>query len=98
MGAPKEADVCTSHVERNNLTMRTGMRRFTRLTNAFSKKVEFHLYAVALHALHYNFCRPHQTLTKANRGVHTTPAMAAGLTDRVWTLAEIAAGADKNAN
>ena len=89
MGQPEEADVCTSHVERQNLTMRMQMRRFTRLTNAFSKKVEFHLYAVALHFTHYNFCRPHQTLTRKNRGIHTTPAMAAGLADRVWTVFDI---------
>jgi IS1 family transposase len=85
MGRPDEADVCTSHVERQNLTMRMQMRRFTRLTNAFSKKVEFHLYAVALHFMWYNYCRPHQTLTRAHRGIHTTPAMAAGLATRVWT-------------
>jgi IS1 family transposase len=89
MGRPNEADVCTSHVERQNLTMRMQMRRFTRLTNGFSKKVEYHLYAVALHFMHYNYCRPHATLTKANRGIHTTPAMAAGLTDRVWTVYDI---------
>lgn len=89
MGRPDMRDVSTSHVERQNLTMRMGMRRFTRLTNAFSKKVEFHLYAVALHFTYYNYCRPHTTLTKANRGIHTTPAMAAGLTDRVWTVYDI---------
>ena len=75
MGQPVEANVSTSHVERQNLTMRMQSRRYTRLTNAFSKKVEFHLY--------------HQTLTKTSRGVHTTPAMVAGLTDRVWTVADI---------
>jgi IS1 family transposase len=89
MGKPDMAHVSTSHVERQNLTMRMGMRRFTRLTNAFSKKVEFHLYAVALHFTYYNYCRVHTTLTKANRGIHTTPAMAAGLTDRVWTVYDI---------
>ena len=89
MGTPDEADVCTSHVERQNLTMRMQMRRFTRLTNAFSKKVEFHLYAVALHFMHYNFCRPHMTLSRANRGIHTTPAMAAGLANRVWTVYDL---------
>jgi hypothetical protein len=83
------AKVSTSHVERQNLTMRMGMRRFTRLTNAFSKKVEFHLYAVALHFMYYNYCRSHTTLTKANRGIHTTPAMAAGLTDRIWTVYDL---------
>ncbi|MCI0432586.1 MAG: IS1 family transposase [Gemmatimonadetes bacterium] len=89
MGSPDFDDVCTSHVERQNLTMRMQMRRFTRLTNAFSKKVEFHRYAVALHFMHYNFCRPHQTLTRANRGIHTTPAMAAGLAVRPWTIEDL---------
>lgn len=81
MGVPDMNDVCTSHVERHNLDMRMSMRRFTRLTNAFSKKVEFHLYAVALHAMHYNSCRPHGTLTQKAGGVKTTPAM--GL---VWRI------------
>jgi hypothetical protein len=75
-----------SYVERQNLTMRMGMRRFTRLTNAFSKKVENLAAAVALHYMHYNFARPHKTLSKP---YPTTPAMAAGLTDHVWTLEEI---------
>ncbi len=91
MGAPEEAMVCTSHVERANLTMRMGMRRFTRLTNAFSKKAEYHLYAVALHAMHYNYCRPHATLAKDRGGIKTTPAMAAGLTDRPWDVADLLA-------
>jgi IS1 family transposase len=89
MGSPNEADISTSHVERNNLTMRMQMCRFTRLTNAFSKKVECHLYAVALHFAFYNYCRPHMTLTKKRGGMHTTPAMAAGLTDRVWTVEDL---------
>jgi IS1 family transposase len=89
MGSPDMEKVSTSYVERQNLTMRMQMRRFTRLTNAFSKKVEFHLYAVALHFMHYNFCRSHQTLTRANRGIHTTPAMASGLADRVWTVEDL---------
>lgn len=89
MGNPDPDMVSTSHVERKNLTMRMGMRRFTRLTNGFSKKVEYHLYAVALHTMHYNYCRPHQTLTKERGGLKTTPAMAAGLTDRVWTVADL---------
>jgi hypothetical protein len=72
MGNPKMEDISTSHVERQNLTMRMRMRRFTRLTNAFSKKVEYHLYAVALHFMHYNFCRPHLTLTNANRCYEAT--------------------------
>ena len=91
MGDPDPKHISTSYVERCNLTMRMGMRRFTRLTNAFSKKVENHKHAVALHFMHYNFCRPHQTLTKANRGVLKTPAMAAGVTDHVWKLEEIVA-------
>jgi len=74
--------VSTSYVERQNLTMRMGMRRFTRLTNAFSKKVENHAYQVALHFMHYNFCRIHKTL-------RATPAMEAGLTDHVWTIEEM---------
>jgi hypothetical protein len=85
-GEAVRADIPTSHVERQNLTMRMHMRRFTRLTNAFSKKVEYHLYAVALHAMFYNFCRPHQTLTKKRGGMQTTPAMAAKLANRVWTV------------
>lgn len=82
-GSPKEADVSTSYVERQNLTMRMGMRRFTRLTNAFSKKVENHAHAIALHFMYYNFGRIHKTL-------RVTPAMEAGLTDHVWSLEEIA--------
>jgi hypothetical protein len=69
-------------VERQNLTMRMSMRRFTRLTNAFSKKVENHKAAVALHFMHYNFARVHQTL-------RVTPAMEAGIADHVWSIAEI---------
>jgi IS1 family transposase len=89
MGQPKPEHVSTSFVERQDLTMRMQMRRFTRLTNAFSKKLANHTAAVSLHFVHYNFCRAHQTLTKANRGVYKTPAMAAGLADRVWTVADI---------
>ncbi|HEX2853982.1 MAG TPA: DDE-type integrase/transposase/recombinase [Opitutaceae bacterium] len=81
-GAPAYEHVSTSHVERANLTMRMGMRRFTRLTNAFSKKVENHEHAIALHFMHYNFCRIHQTL-------RVTPAMAAGISTRVWDLSDI---------
>src|SRR5205085_427208 len=84
LGNPDPELISTSYVERQNLTMRMGMRRFTRLTNAFSKKVENLAHAVALHFMHYNFCRPHQSL-----GKKTTPAMASGLTDHVWTLEEI---------
>ena len=89
MGNPDSDHISTSYVERANLTMRMGMRRFTRLTNAFSKKVENHRHAVALFTMHYNFCRSHMTLTKAKGGIHTTPAMAAGVADHMWTLAEI---------
>lgn len=91
MGQPNTEDVCTSHIERQNLTVRTQSRRYTRLTNAYSKKVEFHLYATALFFAHYNFCRVHQALTKLAGGVHTTPAMAAGLSDRVWTVRDLLA-------
>lgn len=83
-GKPDPDHISTSFVERQNLTMRMSMRRFTRLTNAFSKKVENHAYAVALHYMHCNFCRIHQTL-------RCTPAMEAGLSDHVWSLEEIAA-------
>lgn len=83
-GEPEKALVSTSHVERQNLTMRMHMRRFTRLTNAFSKKVENHLHAVALHFMYYNFARVHQTL-------RVSPAMAAGLTDRLWSVEDIVA-------
>lgn len=83
-GDPDQAHVSTSYVERQNLTMRMKMRRFTRLTNAFSKKVENLEHAVALHYMHYNFCRVHQSL-------RITPAMAAGVTDHVWELEEVIA-------
>lgn len=89
MGNPNEDHVSTSYAERANLTMRMSMRRFTRLTNAFSKKLENHMHAVSLHFMHYNLCRSHQTLTKQNDGVHTTPAMAAGVADHVWKISEI---------
>lgn len=82
-GNPDLAHVSTSFVERQNLTMRMQMRRFTRLTNAFSKKIENLRHAVALHFMHYNFCRIHQTL-------RVTPAMEAGISDHVWSLDEIA--------
>ncbi len=88
-GSPDPAHVSTSYVERQNLTMRMGMRRFTRLTNAFSKKVENLMAAVSLHFMHYNYARPHITLTK-QYGRPTTPAMAAGISDHVWNLTEIA--------
>jgi len=79
-GKPDRQHISTSYVERQNLTMRMEMRRFTRLTNAFSKKVENH--AIALHFMHYNFARIHQTL-------HSTPAMKAGVTDHLWSVEEI---------
>jgi hypothetical protein len=81
-GDPDPAHVSTSYVERQNLTMRMSMRLFTRLTNAFSKKIENHAAAVALHFIHYNFTRIHKTL-------RVTPAMAAGLSDHIWGYEEI---------
>ncbi len=81
-GRPDPDHVSTSYVERQNLTMRMAMRRFTRLTNAFSKKVENHAHAVALHFMYYNFARIHKTLK-------VTPAMAAGVTDKLWDVADI---------
>jgi IS1 family transposase len=81
-GDPDPKHVSTSYVERQNLSMRMGMRRFTRLTNGFSKKFENHAHQVALYFFHYNFCRVHKTL-------RVTPAMEAGLTDHVWTLEEL---------
>ena len=87
-GNPNMKAVSTSFVERQNLTMRMSMRRFTRLTNAFSKKVDNLEYEIALHFMYYNFCRIHKTLTpKASIGV--TPAMAAGITNRIWTIEDI---------
>lgn len=88
-GDPDPDRISTSYVERQNLTMRMGMRRFTRLTNGFSKKVENLAHAVSLHYMHYNFARPHQTLTK-RYGKPTTPAMAAGVAEHVWSVWEIA--------
>jgi IS1 family transposase len=92
-GNPDPEKISTSYVERQNLTMRMGMRRFTRLTNGFSKKVENLAHAVALHYMHYNFARPHKTLSKP---YPTTPAMAAGVADHKWSLYEIAALLDSN--
>ena len=95
-GDPDPAKICTSHVERANLSIRMGNRRMTRLTNAFSKKWENHQAALALTFAYYNFCRPHQTLTAATRGeeksrpaVPTTPAMKAGLESTPWSLADL---------
>ncbi len=87
-GDPDPEHISTSHVERLNLTMRMSIRRYTRLTNAFSKKVENHTAAVSLHFMYYNFCRVHQTLG-------TTPAVAAGVTDHIWKLDEIIALLDQ---
>jgi IS1 family transposase len=86
-GDPDPFKASTSYVERQNLTMRMGMRRFTRLTNGFSKKVENHAAMVALHYLYYNFARPHKTLKTP---YPRTPAMAAGVSDHVWSCEEIA--------
>ena len=83
-GNPDAKHISTSYVERQNLTMRMGMRRFTRLTNAFSKKIDNHRYAIAMHYMYYNFVRIHQTL-------RTTPAMAAGVTDRLWDIEDMVA-------
>jgi IS1 family transposase len=83
-GSPNPKYISTSYVERQNLSMRMGMRRFTRLTNGFSKKFENHAHQVALYFMHYNYCRVHSTL-------RVTPAMEADLTDHVWTLTELCA-------
>ena len=82
MGESDRKRICTSHIERQNLTMRMQIRRLTRLTNAFSKKWENLWAALCLHFAWYNFCRIHQTL-------RITPAMAAGSTDHVWELSEL---------
>lgn len=82
------AEISTSFVERSNLTLRMESRRFTRLTNAFSKKLENHAAAVSLYVAHYNWCRPHETLTPDARH-QTTPAMALGLADRPWSIGEL---------
>ena len=81
-GNPDPKHISTSYVERQNLTMRMHMRRFTRLTNGFSKKADNHVHMVALYTVFYNFTKVHKTL-------RVTPAMQAGLTDHVWTMAEI---------
>lgn len=91
-GYPDPEHVSTSYIERANLTMRMGMRRFTRLTNAFSKKIENHTAAISLHMMHYNFVRIHQTLK-------VTPAMAAGVTNRLWEIEDIVVPLDyENSN
>ncbi|MGH2879334.1 MAG: IS1 family transposase [Solirubrobacteraceae bacterium] len=86
LGDPDPAHISTSYVERQNLTMRMGMRRFTRLTNGFSKKLDNHVAAVAIHFMHYNFARPHKSLANP---YPRTPAMAAGIADHIWTPEEI---------
>jgi IS1 family transposase len=89
-GNPKPRLISTSHIERQNLTIRMQLRRFTRLTNAFSKKLENMKAALAIHFAHYNFCRVHQTL-------RVTPAMEAGITDHVWSLEEVVSLLDRSA-
>lgn len=81
-GEPEPKRISTSYIERQNLTMRMSMRRFTRLTNGFSKKIEFHIASIAIHYMHYNFCRIHQTL-------RCTPAMEAGVSNHVWSVDEL---------
>ncbi len=81
-GNPDPRHISTSYVELQNLTMRMQMRRFTRLTNAFSKKLENHIASLAIHYMHYNFVRIHQTL-------RVTPAMAAGVTNRLWSVEDL---------
>jgi IS1 family transposase len=88
-GNPDPKNISTSYVERQNLTMRMGIRRFTRLTNAFSKKIENHIYHLALHYMYYNFCRIHKTL-------RVSPTMEAGVTDRLWEIGDIVALLDSN--
>jgi IS1 family transposase len=87
-GDPDPKHIGTSHIERQNLTMRMNIRRFTRLTNAFSKTIENHMHSVALFYMHYNFVRVHQTL-------RVTPAMEAGLTTRVWSIDDLVALIDR---
>ena len=88
IGKPRRKRISTSHIERQNLTMRMQMRRFTRLTNAFSKKLENHKAAVALHFFHYNFMRIHSSL-------RVTPAMEARITNRVWSWEDLMGGAQR---
>jgi IS1 family transposase len=89
MGKPDPDKVSTSFAESHNLTMRMRNRRLTRLTNGYSKKLENHMHSLSLYFMAYNFVHIHHTLTKANKGVSTTPAMAAGVTNHVWKVSEI---------
>jgi IS1 family transposase len=88
-GYPAKKDISTSYVERSNLTMRMHNRRFTRLTNAFSKKLENHMHAISLHFMFYNFCRQHASL-------RVSPAMQAGISDHLWGMEEVVEMADTN--
>ena len=92
-GDPDKAHTSTSYVERQNLTMRMSMRSITRLTNAFSKKLENHMYAIALYFMHYNFARPHKSLRNPYQ---RSPAMAAGLADHIWTTEELLSLLDRS--
>jgi IS1 family transposase len=89
MGTPQRKHISTSYIERTNLNLRMNNRRFTRLTNAYSKKAENHAHSVAIHFMAHNFLRAHGTLTKSAKGYKTTPAMVCGLTDHVWTVEEM---------
>lgn len=89
MGSPRTKHISTSYVERQNLTMRMSMRRFTRLTNGFSKKIENHSHAIALHLMYYNFVRIHKTL-------RVTPAMECGLSKKLWSIVDLVKLLDKN--
>ncbi len=89
IGRPNPDHISTSLVERTNFTLRTTTRRFTRLTSGYSRKAENHAHAVSLAFMAYNFCTPHGTLTKHRGGIKTTPAMAADVTDRVWSFEDI---------
>lgn len=88
IGSPNPKHISTSFVERQNLTMRMGIRRFTRKTNAFSKKLENHMYAISLHFMYYNFVRIHKSL-------RITPAMADNITDKLWSLEKIVMMAER---
>jgi hypothetical protein len=96
MGRPDPEKVSTSFIEAHNLTLRMRNRRLTRLTTGYSKKLENHMHSLSLYFMAYNFVHVHHTLTKARKGVHTTPAMAAGVTDHVWKVEEIVKLLDSN--